>query len=72
MAALKTSMVRNVAGNGFWVEPDGNDTVKVGVIDNRDGKKVEGKIETLRNRLRNAKFRTRVTGNGAFRLLRVW
>lgn len=72
MSGLNTQTLSEVAGRGFWVEPDGGDTLKVGVVNNRDASQVEADLTRLRDTLKARQLRTRFTGRGVFRLLRVW
>ncbi len=57
---------------GFWVEPADGNTLKVGVIDNRDAHHVEAELSRIREELRARGLRTRFSGREHFRLLRVW
>lgn len=68
---MKTQTVSSIAGAGFWIEPDAK-SMRVGVVNNRDASQVEAELKQLRERLRLAGFKARLTGRSVFTLLRVW
>jgi hypothetical protein len=68
---MNTSTVSSIAGAGFWIETEAK-SMKVGVVNNHDASQVEAELKRLRERLRLAGFKARLTGKHVFTLLRVW
>jgi hypothetical protein len=69
---MNTQRIAALIGNGFWVEPDGGDTAKVGVVRNMTAGQVEEDLRRLKTELAAKGYKSRKTGRGVFTLLRVW